>query len=58
MTTTSPWPALREGMSVSLDWFPPMSTSISRDFGGLFPLSFFAILDILMRKTTLHLDTS
>ena len=52
------WPALREGMSLSIDPFPAIRTVISRDFGGLFPLSFFAILAIRMRKTTLRLDPS
>ncbi len=52
------WPALREGMSLSIDRFPAIRTVISRDFGGLFPLSFFAILAILRLNTTLCLDPS
>lgn len=58
MTTTTHWPAPREGMSLSIHRFPPMSTSLAHDFGGLLPLLFFAILDISIRKTTLRLDTS
>ena len=58
MTTKSHWPALREGMSLSLHRFPAIGTVISLDFEGLFPLSFFAILDIRMRKTTWRCDTS
>jgi hypothetical protein len=58
MTTITPWPAPREGTSLSIDRFPAIDTVLLRDFGGLFPLSFFAILDMLVRKTTLRLDPS
>ena len=58
MTTITHWPAPRDGMSLSIDRFPAIGIVISRDFGGLFPLSCLAILDILIRKTTLHLATS
>jgi len=58
MTTKSHWPVPREGMSPSIDPFPAIRTVISRDFGGLFPLSFFAILAMLRLNTTLCLDTS
>lgn len=58
MTTMPHGPAPREGMSLSPNRFPPMNTAILLDFGGLFPLSFFAILDMLIRKTTLRLDPS
>ena len=52
------WPALREGMSLSIDRFPAITTSLLLDFGGLFSLSCFAILDIRMQKTTLRFATS
>lgn len=58
MSITSHWPAPREGISLLSDPLPAIGTAIWFDFGGLFHLSFFAILDMPMWKTALHLDTS
>ena len=58
MMATAPWPAPREGRRLAIDRFPAMDTAILLNLGGLFYLSFFAILDIRIRKPTLRLDTS
>lgn len=58
MMATTHWPVPREGMGLSIDRFLAIGIVISREFGGSFRLSFFAILDIRTRKTTLRLDTS